>query len=130
MSKVLIVDDDLIVTELLKALVKLGGHEPTAVTDSRQAVEIAGTVNPDIITLDLMMPGMSGFELCETLHSDPRFEQTPIVIVSARDDKESKDKAFQSGASAFIAKPFGTQEFLGKIKSIAAGLRLSTSLEI
>ena len=91
MPKILIVDDDITITELMKALVKTEGHEPTTVNDSLQAMEIARSVNPDLITLDLMMPGLTGFELCKLLHDDPSFANTPIVIVSAKDDSESKE---------------------------------------
>ena len=120
MPKILIVDDDATITELMKTLVKMEGHEPTTVNDSLKAIEVAESVNPDLITLDLMMPGLTGFELCELLHNDPRFANTPIVIVSARDDKESKEKARLAGACDYLTKPFGMDEFIGKIKSLVA----------
>jgi DNA-binding response OmpR family regulator len=116
MPKILIVDDDITITELMKALVKMEGHEPTTVNDSLQAMEIAKSVNPDLITLDLMMPGLTGFELCKLLHDDPKFSNTPIVIVSAKDDPESKEQAKQAGATGYLTKPFGLDEFLNKIK--------------
>jgi len=116
MPKILIVDDDITITELMKALVKTEGHEPTTVNDSLQAMEIAKTVNPDLITLDLMMPGLTGFELCKLLHDDPSFVNTPIVIVSAKDDSESKEQAKQAGATDYLTKPFGLEEFIDKIK--------------
>jgi DNA-binding response OmpR family regulator len=81
-------------------------------------MEVADTVQPDLITLDLMMPGLTGFELCELLHSDPRFANIPIVIVSARDDSESKEKALQIGARDYITKPFGVDDFIGRINSL------------
>ena len=116
MPKILIVDDDITITELMKALVKMEGHEPTTVNDSMQAMEIANTLQPDLITLDLMMPGLTGFELCKLLHDDPKFSTTPIVIVSAKDDLESKEQAMQAGATDYLTKPFGLDEFLNKIK--------------
>ena len=116
MPKILIVDDDITITELMKALVKMEGHEPTAVNDSLQAMEIAKSLNPDLITLDLMMPGLTGFELCKLLHEDPEFANTPIVIVSAKDDAESMAQAKQMGATDYLTKPFGLDEFLKKIK--------------
>ena len=116
MPKILIVDDDITITELMKALVTVEGHEPTTVNDSLQAMEIARSVNPDLITLDLMMPGLTGFELCKLLHDDPSFANTPIVIVSAKDDSESKEQAKQAGATDYLTKPFGLEEFINKIK--------------
>lgn len=120
MPKILIVDDDIIITNLIKILVSMEGHEPTTVNDSLQAVETAHAVNPDLITLDLMMPGLTGFELCELLHNDPKFANIPIIIVSAKDDAESKEKAKQAGATAYITKPFGVDDFIGKIKSLTS----------
>lgn len=120
MPKILIVDDDVSITELMKALVKMEGHEPTTVNDSLQAMEAAKSVNPDLITLDLMMPGLTGFELCELLHQDPKFANTPIIIVSARDDPESKERAMQAGAKEYITKPFGVDNLMTKIKELTS----------
>jgi twitching motility two-component system response regulator PilG len=120
MPKVLIVDDDVTITELMKVLVKMEGHEPTTVNDSLKAFEVASALQPDLITLDLMMPGMTGFELCEMLHNDPRFASTPIIIVSARDDKESKEKARRAGAQDYLTKPFRIEDFIRKIKALTS----------
>jgi len=118
MPKILIVDDDVSITELMKALVSMEGHQPTTVNDSLKAIETAKSVNPDLITLDLMMPGLSGFDLCELLHNDPKFADTPIVIVSAKDDAESKERALKAGAKEYLTKPFGVDNFLQKIKEL------------
>ena len=97
MSKILIVDDDVTMTDLLQTLVSLEGPMPTVVNDSRKAIDVAHSSEPDLILLDLMMPGLTGFELCELLHQDLQFANTPILIVSARDDSESKKKALKAG---------------------------------
>jgi DNA-binding response OmpR family regulator len=116
MPKILIVDDDITITELMRALVQMEGHEPITVNDSLRALEIANSVQPDLITLDLMMPGLTGFELCKLLHDDPKFANTPIVIVSAKDDLESMEQARQAGATDYLTKPFSLDEFFNKIK--------------
>jgi DNA-binding response OmpR family regulator len=116
MAKILIVDDDTTITELMKALVKMDGHEPIIVNDSLQAMDIARSTSPDLITLDLMMPGLNGFELCELLHKDPGFSTTPILIISAKDDQQSKGKALALGARDYMTKPFDVDEFLEKVK--------------
>jgi DNA-binding response OmpR family regulator len=121
MSKILIVDDDITITELMKSLVKMDGHEPIVVNDSLQAVEVARSVDPDLITLDLMMPGLNGFELCELLHNDPKFLSTPIIIISAKDDPKSREKALAAGAWEYLTKPFDVDEFLERIKFFAGG---------
>lgn len=118
MPKILIVDDDVTITDLMKALVSMEGHEPTTVNDSLQAMNIAKELNPDLITLDLMMPGLTGFELCKMMSEDSNFSKTPIVIISAKDDPESKEKAMNAGAKDYITKPFGVDDFLEKIASL------------
>lgn len=118
MSKILIVDDDETMTSLIKTLLLMEGHEPTSLNDSTKAIEVAGSINPDLITLDLMMPGISGFDLCNLLRQDPRFAKTPILIVSARDDPASKIQAKELGASDYLAKPFNVDDFISKVKEL------------
>lgn len=118
MPKILIIDDDVTITELLKTLVKLEGHTPTTVNDSTKAIELASSVDPDLITLDLMMPGLSGFELCELLHQHPELDKIPVLIVSARDDPESKERALQAGANDYLTKPFTADELMQKINEL------------
>lgn len=120
MSKILIVDDDVTITELMKMLVSMEGHQPTVVNDSLQALEVANSVDPDLITLDLMMPGMNGFELCELFHGDPKFANTPIIVVSAKDDPESRARAIKAGAIDYIIKPFRVDTLLNKIKELTS----------
>ena len=120
MPKILVVDDDVTMTGLIQALLTMEGHQTTIVNDSTTAMAVAAQLNPDLITLDLMMPGLTGFELCELLHQDPRFANIPIMIVSARDDHESKLKAKALGAKDYITKPFGVDELLEKIRTLTA----------
>ena len=103
-------------TELLETLVRMEGHTPTSVTDSRKAMEVARSVDPDLITLDLVMPGLSGFELCELLQQDATLANIPIIIVSARDDSESKNRAMRAGSKDYLTKPFDADELLRKIQ--------------
>lgn len=121
MSKILIIDDDVTITELMKALVTMEGHEAVTVNDSLQAMDAARSMGPDLITLDLMMPGLTGFELCKLLNQDPELSNTPIVIISAKDDPESREKVLQAGAREFIAKPFRVDAFIDTIESLMAG---------
>lgn len=101
----------------------MDGHTPTIVNDSTKAIEIAGEVQPDLITLDLMMPNLSGFELCELLQQDPRFAHIPIIIISARDDGESKRRALQAGAKDYMIKPFDADEFILRISELIRDAR-------
>ncbi|MCC7118209.1 MAG: response regulator transcription factor [Anaerolineales bacterium] len=117
MSKILIVDDDTGATSLLEKLMKMEGHTPTAVNESKLAVGVANLIQPDLFILDLMMPEPTGFQLCRMLRKDRKFEETPIIILSALDDNDSKIVAFGAGASDYVTKPFRVEEFLQKVRA-------------
>lgn len=119
MAKILIVDDDILITGLMQTLVAMGGHEAIIVNDSTEAMDMAIAVNPNLITLDLMMPGLSGYDLCELLRADQRFNQTPIVIISAKEDTQSREKALKMGATEYMTKPFDIDHFLKMIQKYA-----------
>ena len=118
MSKIMIVDDDMTVTQLLTALLSMEGQESMTVNDSTQAIEIAESFKPDLIVLDLMMPGLNGFDLCRRLHQDSRFEHIPILVVSALDDPESRRRAADAGAKDYLTKPFSMDSFIQRIKEL------------
>ena len=120
MAKILIVDDDILITGLMQTLVTIDNHEAIIVNDSNEAMDLAVSENPDLITLDLMMPGLSGYDLCELLRANPQFHQTPIVVISAKEDTQSKEKALRLGATEYITKPFDIDHFLKTIARLTA----------
>lgn len=115
MTKILMVDDDKLVTDLLQKLLKADGYETIAVNDSSKAIEVAKTENPDLILLDLMMPQPDGFRVCRMLREEPGFSRTPIIIVTALDDGDSRAVAFGAGATDYLTKPFHPGELNDKI---------------
>jgi DNA-binding response OmpR family regulator len=120
MAKILIVDDDVQVTVLLGKLLTMEGYQITAVNESTKAHETASSVRPDLILLDLMMPEPDGFKLCRMLRADPHFMFTPIIIVTALDDNDSRVVAFGAGANDYITKPFHSSELVQRIKKLIA----------
>ncbi|SRR5258707_11171315 len=120
MAKILIVDDDHLITSLMYSLVTIDQHEAIIVNDSTEAIGVAQSTDPDLITLDLMMPGLSGYDVCQLLRADPKFAQTPIIIISAKEDTQSKEKAFALGANEYITKPFDIDHFLKTIKKLTS----------
>jgi DNA-binding response OmpR family regulator len=116
MTKIMIVDDDIETTDILERILKLEGYEPTSVNDSTIAVEAASLLRPDLFLLDLMMPDIDGFKLCRLLRAKPEFTHTPIIIVTALDNKDSRIVAYGAGASDFIAKPYLPHELILKIR--------------
>lgn len=118
MAKILIVDDDRQVAFFLEKLLQIEGYQPTALSDSTLAMETARSIKPDLFILDLMMPEPNGFELCRMLRADPNFTNTPIVIITAMDDSDSKAIAFVAGANDFITKPFRPDELANRMREL------------
>ncbi|MBK8616212.1 MAG: response regulator [Anaerolineales bacterium] len=118
MAKILIIDDDLQTTKLLEGIVSLDGHKATAVNNSAHAVEAANASNPDLVLLDIMMPGINGIQLCKMFQSTPELKHIPIIIVSALDDIGSKKDAFNAGAKDFLTKPVRPKELSNKISAL------------
>jgi DNA-binding response OmpR family regulator len=118
MAKILIVDDDKQATDLLQRVLRAEGYEAIAVNDSSIALQTADTANPHLIILDLMMPDPDGFKVCRMLRQNPRFIFTPIIIVTALDDSDSKIVAFGAGADDYLTKPFHIDDLSERIKQL------------
>ncbi len=118
MAKILVVDDDKQATALIGKLLSLDGHQATEVNDSTKAVETAIATRPDLILLDLMMPGLNGFELCEIFREHAEFSDIPVIIVSAMEDPISKEHAFKSGAKDYVTKPFLPSDLSARVSGI------------
>ncbi|MBE0670681.1 MAG: response regulator [Anaerolineales bacterium] len=118
MTKIMIVDDDNLVTQLLEKLLAIDNYETIAVNDSSKAIDIASYAKPDLFLLDLMMPQPDGFKLCRMLRQIPEFALTPIIIITALDDSDSRAVAFGAGANDYITKPFHPDELSERIKEI------------
>ena len=115
MTKILMVDDDKLVTDLLEKLLKADGYQTVTVNDSTKAIEVAKAESPDLVLLDLMMPQPDGFRVCRMLREVPTFKKLPIIIVTALDDSDSRAVAFGAGANDYLTKPFHPDELSEKI---------------
>jgi DNA-binding response OmpR family regulator len=96
----------------------LEGYQPISVNDSTIAFQTAGLLHPDLFLLDLMMPGIDGFKLCRMLRENPEFAHTPIIIVTALDNNDSRVVAYGAGASDYITKPYLPRELTLKISDL------------
>lgn len=113
MAKILIVDDDEKVTILLGRYLSSLGYQVTTVNQSSKAMAAAEQVRPDLFILDIMMPPPDGFTLTSMLRDDARFARTPILIITALDNSNSR--ATTLGANGYLAKPFNLDELSAKI---------------
>ena len=121
MSRIMIVDDDEKVTTLLSRYLTALGYRVVTVNNSSKAVPTANTAHPDLFILDIMMPHPDGFTLCSMLRADPQFAQTPILIITALDNSNSKATTF--GANDYLAKPFNLDELAAKVETLLQASR-------
>jgi two-component system, OmpR family, phosphate regulon response regulator PhoB len=118
MKRVLIVEDEKDLAELLAFNLEKEGYAATCVHDGKQGLERAGTDLPDLIILDLMLPGMLGTEVCKALRKDPRTAQIPIVMITAKGDEIDRVVGFEVGADDYIVKPFSMREVALRVKAV------------
>jgi CheY-like chemotaxis protein len=104
MAKVLIVDDNVRSCRPLVRLLEVVGHHAFFVHDGRAALAMLDQVRPDMILLDVMMPGMNGIEVLKTIRQHPLHKDLPVVVYSARDDDETIEQALSSGAQDYLVK--------------------------
>lgn len=112
--KILVVDDDAALAEMLTIVLKGEGFEPTVVGDGAQAVEVFNEVRPDLVLLDLMLPGKSGIDVCKDIRQDSR---VPIVMLTAKTDTVDVVLGLESGADDYILKPFKPKELVARIRA-------------
>jgi CheY-like chemotaxis protein len=115
MAKILIVDDDLETIELITSIIKLGGHEPHSVNESRNAIKAIEDIMPDLVLLDIMMAEINGIAICKLIKSNPSMSDIPVFMVSALSDDGTKRDAANAGADKFITKPILPRDFIQQI---------------
>ena len=117
-AKILVVDDQVPVALMMVFLFTRAGCEAKAATNTEKALLLAQTEVFDLITLDVEMPGSSGFDFFRHLKQIPHLKETPVVFVSGNSSIENQQHALELGAADFIEKPFDTQDFLSRILSL------------
>ena len=115
MARILIIDDEERNRRLFEVFVKADGHEAVFAGGGRLGVEMAESTAPDLILLDLMMPGMDGFEVTRNLKTKPATRHLPIIVVSSLDDIASRQRMMAIGIDEFIVKPVDRWELSRKI---------------
>ncbi len=133
MDKLMVVDDETDITNLLKLMLEAEGYEVVTALSGDKALELAEIETPDLVLLDLMMPGKSGLETCKCLKTRPRTRNTPVIIFSALGREVDKKLTAEAGASAHITKPFDNIGLVTEVKRClneARGWKFSKQLGI
>jgi len=113
--RILIVDDDLAIIKFLRANLKAEDYETLTAMDGAEALQTIERELPALVILDIMMPKMDGFEVCQRLRE---WSQLPIIMLSARGDEEDKVKCLNLGADVYITKPFGGGELIARVRTV------------
>ena len=114
---ILVVDDDPRNTRLLTRILEVEGYETRTAPNGESALELLQTWQPDMLLIDVMMPGMDGFELCRRIKSDERLRLLPTLLVTALTDMSDKVRGLDSGADDFLTKPINRAELLARVRT-------------
>ena len=118
MGRVLVVDDEPDVLLLCRLNLQQRGHEMLEAPDGSRALELARDRHPDVIVLDLMLPGMSGYDVLEALQRDEGTSDIPILVLTAKSLRADRERSHGLGASAFLTKPFLPNELCEMVDSL------------
>jgi DNA-binding response OmpR family regulator len=116
--RVLVVEDDGAIRELLRFHLELAGLAVVEVGDGNRALELAHTMDFDLILLDVMLPGVDGITLCRVVRAEGPNVDTPILMLTARDTESDKVVGLDSGADDYVTKPFGVRELLARVGAL------------
>ena len=120
-EKILVVEDELVLRDALAYNLTRQGYEVSTAADGHRAVEVAHAEEPDLILLDIMLPGLDGFEVCRILRQDT---SAPIIMLTARDDEVDKIVGLEVGADDYLTKPFSMRELLARVKAQLRRVRM------
>jgi two-component system, OmpR family, KDP operon response regulator KdpE len=113
-ERVLVVDDEAQITRVLRTALSAQGYDVRAANEPEEALRIFEEWSPDLMITDLMMPGMTGIDLCRAVRKKSRI---PILVLSVRDQERSKIEALDAGADDYVTKPFSVQELLARVRA-------------
>ena len=117
-AKILVADDVKQNVKLLRVILTASEYDVVEAYDGEEALEKVKTENPDLILLDIMMPKLTGYEVCEKLRADEETSNLPIVLITSLREMDDRIKGIEAGADNFISKPFNKAELLARVKAL------------
>ena len=129
LGRVLIVDDTPLNVRLLQSILEIEGYSVITATNGPDALEMVPQTEPDVVLLDVMMPGMDGFEVCRRLRAEAASAHLPVVMVTALQDMDNRVQALEAGADDFLTKPVDEVEVLARVKTLVRTKRGRDELE-
>lgn len=120
MKRILLVDDEPDLSKMIMGRLKMWGYDVTSAPDGQQGLELARSMEPDLLLLDLMLPKLNGYEVCTLLKQDARFQRIPIIMLTARAQQSDRRQALECGADAYLPKPYQAEELRRTIEGLLA----------
>jgi two-component system alkaline phosphatase synthesis response regulator PhoP len=117
-SKILVVDDEALLQEMIVYNLEQASYQVLTASDGISALELARSEQPDLILLDIMLPGIDGLEVCRRLRREERTAQVPIIMLTAKGDEIDKVVGLEVGADDYVTKPFGRRELLARVRAL------------
>jgi DNA-binding response OmpR family regulator len=117
-KRILIIEDESRVLAVLQKRLESAGYEVLSASDGKSGLNKARQEKPDLVILDLILPEMDGFQVCNFLKRDRRYQHIPIIILTARLEEKDITEAKKAGADAYFTKPFNYEDLLAKIKEL------------
>lgn len=117
-KKIYIVEDEQDIAEISRHYLKSAGYATEVIGDGEQALRRLREAPPDLLLLDLMLPGMDGLEICRLLRSEPRTKKLPIIMLTAKGEESDKIVGLEMGADDYITKPFSPKELVARVKAL------------
>jgi DNA-binding response OmpR family regulator len=117
-KKILVVDDEKHIVKIVEFNLRRSGYEVCAAYNGREALEKVENENPDLLILDVMMTELDGFSVCKKLRAKPETEKLPVIILTAKGQEIDRDLASESGATAYMTKPFSPKLLLDKVSEL------------
>lgn len=117
-AKILVVEDEPNIVESLRFILGQAGFAVDVATDGAEALHRMSTERFDAVVLDIMLPGLNGFEVLRSVRSDPRLAKLPVIVLTAKGQANDRRNAEEIGASAFITKPFSNTEVVAKVRAL------------
>jgi CheY-like chemotaxis protein len=117
-KRILVVEDQAVIVDMLRMRLEANNYEVITAGDGQEGLEKAHKENPSLIILDVMLPKMNGYKLCQLLKCDPKYKKIPILLSSGRTPQEIRKVGQEIGADAYVSKPFEAEVLLLKIKEL------------
>jgi len=118
MAKIVVADDDADIRDLVVFKLEQSGHEVLAFGDGASAVEACQRDAPELVLLDVMMPGMSGLDACRAMRADPALSRVSVILLTARAQESDIEQGFRVGADDYVVKPFSPRELASRVNAV------------